>query len=250
VNVQRGFFRSVDNTLIWDGNTLNELKDIEPGSRGSVAFDFASLPIEQLNAMGISRPELLIEASFTGTRVIDGKPGAVLVTKSDKTLRVNSKLHLATRAVHNVGPFTNFGPLPPKVGSETSYTVIWSVANTTNELDNLILKTTLPSYISWKGLSSPNSENVNYNFVNGELTWNVGRVAVNPSGAPVKELSMQVGLTPSASQIGTKPSLTGAVSFSALDSFSGTRVSGSVQGVDTRIVTDPTFSESLANVVP
>jgi len=195
-------------------------------------------------------PELILNASFRGTRVVDGRPGAVVETNLTKKVRLNSRLHLAARAVHKSGPFTNTGPLPPSAGVETSYTIIWSVSNSSNELDNLVLKTTLPSQSKWLNVVSPLGENVDYNPTNGEVTWSAGRVPVDTSGAPVKELYFQVGFTPSANQVGSTPKLIGPTSISAIDGFTGTRLSSSVIGLSILTTTDPGFNQSLGVVAP
>src|SRR3989338_341686 len=131
-----------------------------------------------------------------------------------------SVLGLSTRLLYSSGPFTNSGPLPPKVNSETSYTAVWSLTNTSSDLTNVRVYATLPSYVKWQGIIKPIDEKLSYNPINGQIYWDVGELKAGTgfAGSP-KEVNFQISFTPGINQAGTMPSLIGQTIASGDDAF-------------------------------
>ena len=71
----------------------------------------------------------------------------------------------------------------------------------------------------------------------GEVPQGVG-VNVSP-----KEVSFQVGFTPSTSQIGVTPNIVTEQSILGFDQFTEVDILKAVQNVTTRLSTDPEFTE-------
>ena len=103
--------------------------------------------------------------------------------------------------------------MPPKAEKETTYTVIWTVTNTSNKVKNAKVSAILPIYTKWLSKTAPDSEHISYNLQNSEIIWDLGDV---PAGAgidsPAREVAFQISFLPSVSQIGSTPViLSGAV---------------------------------------
>jgi len=108
----------------------------------------------------------------------------------------------------------------------------------------------LPPYVRWLGVVSPSSEKISYNPVGGEISWNVGDVDSGTGiNIPSKEISFQVMLLPSVSQIGQTPDLTTEVVVTGKDMFTNASLREVFRSVNTRLSTDPGFNASKANVV-
>jgi|TARA_Y100000310_G_scaffold170442_2_gene170619 hypothetical protein len=237
VTVDRGFYRSVDNTVIWNRETDSALSSIEPGETGRVAFAFA--PFGLSSGVVLNNPNITLDVSVGGRRLSDtGVPERVESTAT-RSVRVATDLVLTSRAVYFAGPFTNVGPLPPKAEQETTYTIIWTATNSSNRVTDAKITSTLPSYVSWKGVVIPGSEDVSFNPVGGIVTWDIGDLPAGSNlGLATKEVAFQVGILPSISQIGSRPVIVGEQDLSGFDAFTKTIVGSSRKPLSTRLSTD------------
>lgn len=243
VKVDRGFYRSQDNRIIWTSETLPELALVEPLDSGTLSATFA--PFDLGTQVGVAEPAITLETSLIGTRIGDDQATARIdATLPLRTVRVASDFLLTSRAVYFVGPFSNTGPMPPEAEEETTYTIIWSVTNSANHVRNARVEAMLPSYIRWIGTTAPSSETVSYNPIGGTVTWDIGSVlpGVGYSEDP-REVAFQIGLSPSISQIGEVPVLVGEATLEGEDRFTQTTLTDVSRVLDTRLRTDPQFSD-------
>jgi hypothetical protein len=244
VAAQRGFYRSVDNTIVWSRETYADLASITPSASGSVTFSFSSFDLVALT--GVQNPEVNIEVTIRGKRLSDTRVPEEVESTITRKVKVETDLLLTSRAVYFSGPLKNVGPIPPKADVETSYTIIWTVSNSTNRVTGTKVVATLPSYMHWTGIVSPNEEQVSYNEVGGQVVWTIGDMQ---PGAR-KEVAFQVVLMPSISQIGSSPILVNEQIVSGNDSFTNTVVQSSKRELTTVLTSDPGFSVAGGAVIP
>ena len=117
------------------------------------------------------------------------------------------------------------GPVPPKVGQVTAYELVWELRNSTSDVQEARMETTLPRYVQWEANTSANSGIISYNQDTRQLVWDIGSITAGagyPGGAISPRASMQVSLQPSLSQVGSSPALTEKISFEGVDVFTGT----------------------------
>ena len=187
---------------------------------------------------------------MTGHRV-DYVGGENTVFFSDsKKIKISSNPQLFAKALYYVGPFQNTGPVPPKVDRETTYTINWTITNPLNNLSNVQVSATLPPYVKWLGVVSPDKEKVDYKADTGLVTWNVGSISAGAgSVSSAREVSFQVTLVPGVEQIETVPKLTSGISLSGKDNFTLTTVSNSFSALDTLLSSDPYFKVDSDKVI-
>jgi len=250
VNAGTGFYSSSERTIVWNRSRFAPLAEILPGQGGQTSFTFPTYNLTGDAGSSILNPEARIGVVLRATRVSEGFFGETITSQFEHRVRFNSDLQLSARALHTTGAFNNYGPIPPAVGQETSYTVVWSLANSSNDLTGVEVRTVLPPSVRFLNNFSPANESLTYNQSNGELVWRIPRVSpgAGPAGG-TREISFQVGLTPSANQVGTPPSLTDEITFRATDDFTGATVSGSQRSIDTILSSDPGVSSSEGVVV-
>ncbi len=247
-----GFYDSNQNLTTWSKNTDDRLAMIEPGVGGQEYLSFNILPlIDQANNKIYKNQEIKLKATFRGTRMSSDSSTESIYNELEKTMKVETLLNIGAGSVYTVGPFKNTGPMPPKVGQETTYTVVWVVKNTSNDVKNAIVKATLPVYVKWLGVTEPASDDVTFKESSRELTWNIGNI---PAGTgifslPPRQLSFQLSLTPSLSQLGGVVPLASAPDLSAEDTFTGTTVSASGETVNTAVKADPSAEQISGSVV-
>lgn len=236
-----GFFRSFDNTITWDKNSMPILRSIEPGESGSVGFTFSALPSSpQLLAQGRDM-DILVGAKVTGTRVQSGAPQEI---KSDVSglAKIGTNLVVNGRALYSIGPFANTGPIPPKAEKETTYTVVLDISNSFNDVADVTLTTQLPPYVRWLGEVNPSTEQVLYDESTRTVSWNIPdmRAGVGYTSSS-KEMAFQISFLPSLSQVGTTPELTGFLSVVGTDRFTGGLIESEKSALSTRLNNDPSF---------
>lgn len=245
-----GFYRSLDDTIFWDERGNNSLAVLEAGEMGSVTFFFQPLPPVTGNQFLVN-PTITAEVTVRGNRISESGVPEEIKSVMVQNVRVSSDAQLASRAVYYVGPFVNSGPIPPKVEEETTYTIIWSIVNTSNTLANGEVRAVLPVYMKWYGSVSPSKENVTYNRNTNEIVWSTGEIPAGTGiGKPPREVAFQVVLLPSISQVKTAPALITNTTFSGTDVFTGVPVKQMKSDVTTKLSTDPRAGESTDQVVP
>ena len=240
-----GFYRSIDNTIVWSKTSSHELAAADPDAKGTVSFSFSPISLGVDSGRLVKNPQIIFEVRAGGVRVSDVSSSEKVSTFISRNVKFETDLKLAAKGLFFSGPFQNTGPIPPQADRETTYTVSMSARNSANNTSNVIAKTTLPIYVKWTGKVSPDGEDISFNENTGEVSWNVGRI---PSGGS-RDASFQISLMPSLSHLNLSPALTGDFSLSATDDFTKTEVSDKRPALTTYISGDPQFSSNDANVV-
>ena len=250
VEAVNGFYRSLDSTIVWNQSTDRTLALIEPGQSGAVTFSLSPFSLYGPHGTQFKKPTLTFSATIKGTRVSEGFSGTAVETNVSRQARVNTALQLATQVFHRDGPIMNTGPLPPRVDKETTYTVTWSLMNSSNTVTAGVVRARTPTYVRWLGVVSPSGESVTYNDVNGEITWVPGDI---PAGVGFssgkKEVSFQLGLTPSVSQLGTTPAIISRALAEGTDSFTQKLLQVTREALATDMLSDQSFDGEISGVV-
>jgi len=250
INTQQGFYNSAEDLITWDKNSQDEFKEVNPGDSGSVNFSVSSLSL--FSAMGgiLSDPSIKIEVSISGKQLVEGYAIKDLNNFESSTVRIISDVGFATKVLYYSGPFTNKGPIPPKAEKETTYTMVWSLSNTANNISKTVIRSTLPPWMRFMGSISPANEDLTYNPSTKELLWNIGRI---PKGTGMttadRSVSFQIAFTPSLSQIGTTPIIINDAILTGHDDFANVDVRINRAPLRTRLDNDSLFPSNGAVVV-
>ena len=208
VHLQSGFFSSSDSSVLWDRTTNPDFANVAPGASGILTFSFATLPV---TAGNFKNPQLDFTVNVTANRQSEGNVPEVISSTATTKAVVATNLGL-TASLSHAG---NTGPLPPKADTETVYTVSWNVSNSANALANAVVTGALPSYVKFIGGVSPAGATVTFDKNKSIVTWSVGNLAANES----KNVSFQIGFTPSVSQVGDAPVLVSSQKATGFDRF-------------------------------
>ncbi len=232
-----GYYDSQSNTIVWQAGRTDGLDVIAPGDDGRVSFSFT--PVAPAIGMSILNPQVTVSVAADGSRVDDSGAPQAINTAVSRSVKLVSNLSLSSRALRTQGPIVNSGPVPPKVDQATTYTVVWTVTNTSNTVTGARVTATLPPYVSWTGTISPSDANISYDPNAGGIVWVVGSVPRNADiGAGAKQVAFQVSLKPSANQAGTSPEIVGQAKITGTDVFTGVLLENSASNLTTRTTTD------------
>jgi len=241
VSPKNGFYDSANNQIIWDKNSISELAEINPGEKGTITFSFK--PLSLIGLSNISNPQVSLKVSIRGREPLTGTTFNEINNFSEKIVKILSDFQIATGASYSSGS------MPPKAETETKYIITWTLSNSANPITGAIAKASLPIYVKWAGLLSTSlNENVSYNEVSREVTWNIGAVNPNTGINSNREASFAVTLSPSLSQVGSVPQLVKDVYLSGTDSFTNTLIK-STKGPVTTLLSDPNFLPANGRVV-
>lgn len=237
VATSNGFYDSNTETIRFTRETLPELGVIDPGRSGSIGFSFTALPTQESGSLG--NPEIGITARIQARRVTEVAVPETIESIASRTLLLSTDLALRSKTLYSTGAFVNTGPVPPRAEQKTTYTIVWSVENSIHNLDNVRIVASLPSYVTWVGTVSPADSGVSFNPVGGRVLWDVGSVPRGSgiTGAP-REVSFQVSVTPSLSQIDTSPVLVGSQTITGLDRFTNKELQSTAPALTTDLSGD------------
>ncbi len=239
IKAQRGFYDSSTDIISWNQSSQDDLKEINPGDSGTVAFSL--LPTSLLSSTGglLSDPSVNIEINISGKQATQGFATNTLENSSSAIIRIISDVGLSTKALYYSGPFTNTGPIPPKANHSTTYTIVWNLSNTSNSISNVKINSTLPPWVTFVGQISPASENLNYNPSTRSIVWNADRIArgTGVTGA-TRSVSFQVSAKFSVSQVGTAPLIINDAVLTGHDDFANVDVKVNKMGLNTNLDSD------------
>lgn len=248
VKVIKGFYQSFDNTITWSQENNSAFEFINPGKKGEVGFSFSSLGLS--SGERFINSEIFLDISVRGRRLSESDVSEEVISSIRRKIRISSDLSLSSTALHFSGPFQNTGSMPPKADSTTTYTIVWSLANSSNNISDTQIVASLPSYVGWLGKISPSNEGISYNPVSGVITWDVGSLKAGTGfSSSAKEVSFQISLLPSLSQVGTAPVIVGTTEVTAVDDFTRAELNIQKPALTTRLKTDPGFESIQGTIV-
>ncbi|MBP6060452.1 MAG: hypothetical protein KA515_00385 [Candidatus Pacebacteria bacterium] len=242
INGVLGFYDSTNNIITWDKTYNNKFKEINPGDSGSVTFSFSPLSLLSTPGQIINNPSVNIDIDVVGKQALDGFNVKDLTNSESAVIHIISNAGLATKALYYSGPFTNTGSISPKVGQETTYTMVWTLSNSANNLSKAKVISTLPPWMRFVGSLSPASEDLVYNPSTKEISWNIGNI---PRGlgitSPSREVAFQIAITPSLSQVGSLPVIINDATLTGHDDFANVDVRVNKPSLRTRLENDSAF---------
>ena len=240
VSVTKGAYRSYDNKAVWNSASLKDLASIAPGSSGKAQLGFSlknPLPIYKQGDKDFS---ITAEARIIGFGTSDEFENKQIEDSAKKEIKIGSIIQAVGKTLHYSGPFQNSGEVPPKVGAETTYTIVWSLANNANDLAEAKITASLPPYVSKESSVSPEDSDLRFDEKNATLIWNVGDV---PAGTgiimPAQEVSFQISFSPSLTQTGETPVLVNSAKVEARDSFTDENISAEIPALTVKLSGDP-----------
>jgi hypothetical protein len=230
IKTTNGFYRSADHTIVFSRDTDPSLATLAPGAFGIGTFTFSTLAPGSLPPS----PSVTFSISVSGTPLGQANATEEANTSTTEIADVATTALLSSSSLHSSGTFSNSGPIPPSAGQATTYTIVWNARDEGSAIAGGAVSTILPSYVSYTGIAT---DGFSYDSGSRVVTWNIGDLAQDGSA----QGSFQVSLTPSISQSGQAPTLTGTATFSGYDRFAGVQISATANPATTETPQDPGY---------
>ncbi|PIR69992.1 MAG: hypothetical protein COU47_00985 [Candidatus Niyogibacteria bacterium CG10_big_fil_rev_8_21_14_0_10_46_36] len=251
VIVPNGTYRGTDQTITWNASSYAPFAFLEPGEEGAFNFRFRTPQSFPIHSTADANFFVRFEGTFEALQRPPGFENIDIATTKQHEIKISTDLQLVRKALYHDTVLPGSGPLPPEVGTETIYTVIWSLINSSNDINNLTVKASLPSYVIWKGLVSPQGSGVSYNSLTGEVIWAVGTL---PQGTgiirPVREIRFQIGYIPAPGDVGARPIIVSEVIAEGTDAFTQVPIRETAPAQNTELRSDSQTGQDDWKVAP
>ena len=252
--VASGAFDVTTNEITWTALEVPELLSLEPREEGSVDFIVQlkdRFPINSFNDKNffikvVGQIGTDIVPRFLGVDSVGQETSLVTKLKTTTVLKAPGFYTDPSSGIDNSGS------IPPRVGSDTSYTVHWQILNTANDLRDVVVKAKLPTAVTWTDHYDITSRTgaITYNASSKEVVWNVGRVpATTGIALPVIESVFQVQLRPSPSMIDQVGVLLLESELSGIDEYTGEQISTTASVITTALPSDSSVAGRKAVIV-
>lgn len=227
---EKGEYGRGDNTIIWDWKVVPALRFLDAAEEGKVEFWVKLKEGEDISTK-IKTPSLRDEITLGGVKKIF-------------EVKINSKIKLWQKVYFEEEFFGNSGPLPPETGKKTTYTVLWQVENSWNDLERVKVKSILPKQVKATGKIFPEDAKFTFDSKSREALWNIGEIEAWLAGTEMPlTLAFQVEFTPDSSQKGETPDLVGESEVLGEDAWTSEILQEKAPPVDTTLPDDDTISE-------
>jgi len=250
LELAQGSFDGASQTITWKASNLPALEFLGPYQTGQLTF-----------SVKVKNPLPIVNYSDKNFKIINtvkiDSPQPPLSLKdieiagqSQTTTKVASQITLQAKGYYSDDLIPNSGPIPPKVGQTTTYTIKWRLINTANDLDQVKIEASLPPHVQWKNKISPTNADLEYDSQTGRLVWQVGDLpAATGILLPVKQVAFQVAITPGLAHLGSFVELVGQSKATGQDTFVDISLESINQIIDTELPNDPTTSRRDGIVV-
>jgi len=248
-----GVFRSSDNTIQWNAARVPGLAIIRPGEGGTVTFTAKTLSAYPIQRISDKNFTLKMFAEIESPTVPVSVASSRTIGSISTETKVGGLLQPTVSALYKDGSgIKNTGPVPPRVGQKTTFTMHWTLRNQATDMDAAVLKTFLGPNVRYTGnYLASNGVAPTYNERTQEFTWTPGRINATKGviDAPV-DLAFQVEVTPSSDQVNQFPTLLGQTTVAATDLFTGKAFFDKVEAFTTILINDPTILSQDKQVNP
>jgi len=250
LDTKKGSFDGLSQTITWNAGNLSALEFLGPGQDGQISFSVRlkdPLPISNYTDKNFIVENIVEIDSLENPLSLEN---IEIAGQSELITKVASQISLQAQGYHNDDQISNTGPIPPKVGQMTTYTIKWRLVNTSNDLDQVKVRAFLPPHVKWMNRTSPANADLSYNSQTGELIWDIGDLpAATGVLLPVKAVAFQVGIVPGTVHLGNSMELIGSSQVTGQDNFVNLELATSDRAIDTDLPDDPTIDRSEGRVV-
>jgi uncharacterized repeat protein (TIGR01451 family) len=243
LNKEGGSYDERNKIITWKASDYPQLKNLKPGDGGEIRFMIRVkdvIPVNGSNDKNFVVSSLAkIDSPDIPTPISMNK----IVSGNRMDMKLNSKLVLDVKGYYTDPNIPNSGPIPPKIGQETTYTIHWIARNVSNDISGTRVEAFLPTSATATGKFFPGDGKVVYNERSNSIVWDIGGMDAGTGilSSP-KEVSFQVRITPSPEQFGQEIGLLNESTITAKDLFTGENLKSEVSRKTTNLPEDASLN--------
>ncbi|MDD5098285.1 MAG: hypothetical protein PHD31_01025 [Candidatus Pacebacteria bacterium] len=153
-----------DNSIVWDGTKVPELKLLEAGQVGKIEFWVNIEPQWTMKSLNDKNP-------IIKNKITLGESRQEFLTKINSVITANQYIYVESKY------FENSGPYPLEKDQKTFLTVEWKATNSYNDLENVKMRTVLPESVTFEGKTYPEGTEVTFDENTSEVMCDIGSFA-------------------------------------------------------------------------
>ncbi|PJA09228.1 hypothetical protein COX69_00465 [Candidatus Falkowbacteria bacterium CG_4_10_14_0_2_um_filter_48_10] len=222
------------NFISWSKSELPALAAIGAGQEGVIDFSLKVKTEDQIKP-GVSH-SLEAYAQFN----IGEQPKVDINAENRSNViiaTVNSDLKLQEEIRYfnadNIAVGT--GPLPPRVGEQTTFKVYWTIKNNLHDLTNIKVNFKLPLHMEWAEHERTSAGNIYYQPEERAVIWEISRL---PVAIFRSDAEFSLSLTPTAENLGKIIVISNGAKISALDNETNQVIEKSTKPKTTKLEDD------------
>jgi len=223
-----------DDSVIFDWRRVPKLQYLAPTDEGKVDFW-----IKLKDDLGNVRNPFLKNKIF------------ILQMREEFITKISSRIEASQKGFYYDEVFGNSGPIPPRVGEATTYTIFWQVKNYYSDVKDVKVRAKLPEYVSLTGKIFPEEMASKFSFDpnSREIVWSLGELKGGEGiSTPPKTIAFQISFSPTESQRGQTPEIIGEVKISGEDSWTGKTLEATSTSITTALQDDPQMKPEMGVV--
>ena len=239
--------------ITWTSQKTPELRELAPGASGELSFSIKikdKHPIDRLNDKDFS---VKVDAEIESPTVQDGVEADRTINSAEIETKVKGLTTASVEAFFRDvnADVINSGPLPPRVGVPTNFTIHWAVSNFGTDVESVEVRARLSPGVEFVEVVQNNTASTpEFDAESGEVVWNLGSlIATTGVISERPEVIFQVKATPQSGNVGNYMLLLEETRVTAYDTFTESQISSVSAPVNTSLPTDHTVNESDGQVV-
>ncbi len=211
-----------NDNITWNASSAQQLQLVAPNQSGTLQFT-----VRLKNPATKDSSTNLIALTHVK---IGSNEYSTFYPGSDLSLKISSPSSITA-----VASFVS-GSNPPKVGTNSTYSVTLTLRNSTNNFSNTSVNAFIPvsGGFSQSSINAAEQKNVTYDASTGKLTWNVGALPAHSGQfTAARTLTFNINLNPSSNQVGQSPTLLKTIALDATDSFTQALIHNTANDLNT-----------------
>lgn len=217
---QGGVFDFDSRSLVWGPGNVLALRNVAPGEEGTFEFSVSLRGQPIVRDAGDTNFVIRLRSSVAAQGIPEELAGTDVTFEDTVEFKVRSKILFGGKTLFSSSPIVNTGPIPPRVGQTTQYTISWEVRNFTNDLRDVVITAPLPPNVRWENTVSPVGADISFDQAASEVRWTIGDVEAGVGILrPALIGAFQVSVTPSEADVGDVLTLVNEARMIGQDTF-------------------------------
>ena len=228
-----GAYDSATRKMVWSAATVPELLVMQPQEEGVISFEFTAMSVDEfIEDGGDIKNQIIISRATVDSPDLPAPVGQPRRVVSDRAvLSVRTEPIFGVDALLSDGQLglTSSGPVPPRVGETTTYTVRFRVGTTLNDIAGVHVIAVLPDGVSYTGQHYKTQGELQFNDRTGRLDWRLPFIeGATGKLRPPEELHLQVAITPGDNLRGSVVPFLNRANLQVVDQFTEEALSASL----------------------
>lgn len=233
------------NQVMWTSDVVPSFKNFKPDTHEHLEGNVHLRPGPFAISFADYRMKVWVEVNLDAVGKIV-KKRSILSKVANIVIQSDTAFSDEARYFDTSGVALSTGPLPPKVGEQTTYRIFWRMSNSLHQLSHVTISAPLGEHTVLTGKNLIPSGVFSYDSASKMATWSLDQW---PASLKNMEINFELGLTPTAGDAGNMPTLLGPATMTATDVTTGATINLAAPALSTNIPND-SFAGGKSTVTP